>query len=91
MSLCKLAEQCTMKQQDTETIAGEASNLDTKISESTVEATESNDSLTLSLVDAKEIFIQDSFLEEVILDAKVEDGNIEEYSKKSRATITIRG
>ena len=69
------------------------SDFDTKVPCSTVVATQSKDSLTLSLVDAKETITHDSFPEEIVLDAKVEDGNIDEenISKKSPATITICG
>ena len=90
--LCKLAEQHTKEQQDTEAVAGKTSNLETKVPESTVQTVK--DSLPLSLADVNEMIIQDSFPEEVNLDAIVEEGgNIEEEdnSKKSSATIIIYG
>ena len=85
-TLCKIAEQ------DTEAVAGKTSDLETKVPESTVQTVK--DSLPLSLADVNEMIIQDSFPEEVNLDAIVkEGGNIEEEdnSKKSSATVIIYG
>ena len=89
--LCKFAEQKTKEQK---AIAGKTSNLDTKVLESAVDATESTDRLTLSLVDVNEVTIQDSTPEEVKMDAAVQQhGDIEgkDDSKKSTSIINVSG
>ena len=63
------------------------SYLDTNVPEPTAEATQSKDSLPLSLVDGSEIIVQDSFPGGVNLDATIE----EEDTLKKSATIIIYG
>ena len=87
--LCKLVEQHTEEQQDTEAVDGETSYLDTNILEETAEATQSKDSLPLLLVNGNEIIVQDSNPDGVNLDATIEEE--EDTSKKSPDTITVYG
>ena len=87
---CKLTEQYTKEQQDTEAIGGE-----TKAIESSEKTTQFKDSVLLSLPDnVTEIVLQDSFPEEVISDFAVEaDGIIEgkDDSKKSKTIAKVPG
>ena len=84
----KLAEQYTKEQQDTGAIAGETSDLETKVPESTVQTTPSKDSLPLSLIDGNEMIIQDSFPEEVNLDDAVQQDRIIEERDDSQKSAT---
>ena len=82
---CKLTEQYTKEQQDTEAIGGE-----TKVIESSENATHFKDSVPLSLVDnVTEITVQDSFPEEVISDFIVEADGIIERKDDSKKSATI--
>ena len=83
--LCKLVEQHTEEQQDTETVDGETSYLDINVPEATAQA---KDSLPLLLVDENEIIVQDSCPGGVNLDATIEE---EDTSKKSPDTKTVYG
>ena len=91
--LCKLIEQYTKEQLDTEATGGETSNLDTKNPESSAEATK--DSVALSLLDdVREMVVHDSFPEEVHLDDTIEvDVEIEgkDDSKQSVSITDIPG
>ena len=78
-----LTEQHAKKQQDMDVISEETSDLNTKILESPVEATQSQDSVTLSLVDdSSELILQDIMPEEVTADSKriEEEENFNEYT-----------
>ena len=95
VSTLKLLEQYTEEQQDAHTITEVVSNLDTKGLESAAEATESKESVPLSLVDdICEIIIQDSIPEEVIFDVILEDEREIEAKddfKTFAADLTIHG
>ena len=88
-------EQYTKEQESTDVVAGEISNLETKDLESAQEATQTKESVPLSLVDdVVEIVVQDSVPEEVVLYAILDDeGEIVEKGgmKTSAADITIHG
>ena len=94
-STLKLLEQYTEEQKDVHTIAEVVSDFDTKGLESAAEATESKESVPLSLVgDIREIIIQDSIPEEVILHVILEDEKEIEAKddfKTSAADLTIHG
>ena len=85
--LCKLVAQYKKEQQNTE--AGETCDLETKVPESTVQATQSKDSLPLLLVDGNEMIIQDSLSEEVNLDDAVQQDRIIEERDDSQKSATI--
>ena len=92
--LYEFTEQNTKEQKDAEDIAGETSDLDTSIPEPTVEATQSKDSLPLSLVTVSETIIEDSFADDFLLDATVEQTRVireRDDSKKSTAIINVSG
>ena len=92
--LCKLAEQYTKEQQDTDVIGGETLDLDTNFRESTVEITQSKDSLPLSLIGVSETIVQDFSPDDFPLEATVEPTGIIEVkydSKKSTTAITVPG
>ena len=94
-STLKLLEQYTEHQQDVHTITEFVSDFDAKGLESAAEATESRETVPLSLVDdIGEIIIQDSIPEEVILDVILEDEKELEGKddlKTAAADITIHG
>ena len=90
--VCKFAEQYTKEQQDAESFAGQTSDLDTKVPESTAEAAKT--SLPLSLIDANETIIQDSFSEEFLSDATAEQTVVVEGKddlKQSTSVINVPG
>ena len=90
----KFLEEYTGEQQDVHTIAEVVSDFDTKGLESVAEATESKESVPLSLVDnIGEIIIQDSIPEEVILVILEDEKEIKgkDDLKTSTADITIHG
>ena len=92
--LCKLAEQYTKEQQDTDVIGRETLDLDTNFPESTVEITQSKDSLPLSLIGVSETIVQDFSPDDFPLEATVEPTGIIEVkydSKKSTTAITVPG
>ena len=94
MFQCKLTDQETKEQKDTADIDGDTSDLDTTVSEPPVEAIQSKDSLTLSLVDVNEMIIKDSFSEDIHLNATAEEtGVIQEKvdSKKFTAMVNVCG
>ena len=90
-----LTEQYTEKQEDTATITGEISGLDTDGLESSEEATRYKDSMILSLADgAKEVIPEECLPEEESLDVTIEeyaDIATKDDSEKSTATTTIHG
>ena len=93
-SLCKLAEQYTKGQQDTDAIGAETSDLDTDIPEPTLETTQSKESLPLSLIGVNETIIQDSYPDDFLLEDTVEPTGIiegKDDSKKSTTVINVPG
>ena len=96
MSLISLQiEHYTEEQQLTDSVTEELSECDMKGSESAAEATESKESVSLSLVDnIQEIIVQDSVPEEVTLDVILEsERKIEgkDGLNTSASDITIHG
>ena len=91
--LCKLTEQFTKEQSDTEAISGETSDLDiTTVPELPAEAIKT--SLPLSLIDVNETITKDSFSEEFLVDATVEQTGVVEGkddSKKFTSVIDVTG
>ena len=79
-------EQYTEEQQDVQASAGVVTDLDTKALESSEEATQSEDSVSLSVVDnVSEIFLHESIPDEVTIDVSIEgDSKVqgkEDYSQ----------
>ena len=89
MTKCKLTEQRTKEQQDTDVVTEEISDLDPNILESAVGAVQSKDCVALSLVDdSNELILQNLLPEEVTVDTqKMEDK--EDF--KSNAGVGIHG
>ena len=87
-SLLLHAEQYTEESQDVQASAGVLSDLDTNALKSSSEATQSKDTLSLSLIDdVNEIILHESAPDEVTLDVSIEgDSKVEGKQHYSQFT-----
>ena len=89
-------EQHTEEQKDTDAVSEEFSELDTtQVLESAQEATQSKESVSLSLVDdAREIIVEDAIADGMMPVVTVEDEGVfggKDVLKTSTSDITIQG